>query len=72
MLYWWLLLTLLDVAAALYSLAIEEEDLALLPYAVIYRFFFIIVIDVAKLFAMVEEIARVPMEWGKLSRAGRI
>ncbi len=71
-LYWWLLLTLLDVAAALYSLAIEEEDLALLPYAVIYRFFFITMIDVAKLFATIEELARVPMTWGKLARAGRL
>ena len=71
-LYWWLLMTLLDVAAALYSVAIEEEDLALVPHAVIYRFLFITVIDVAKLFATVEELARVPMTWGKLARAGRI
>ena len=71
-LYWWLLMTLLDVAAALYSVAMEEEDLALVAYAVIYRFFFITVIDVAKLMATVEELARVPMTWGKLSRAGRI
>lgn len=71
-LYWWLLLTLLDVAAALHTVAMEEEDLSLVPYAVLYRFFFIVFIDVAKLFATVEEFANVRMTWGKLERAGRI
>lgn len=70
--YWWALLTMLDVAAALYTVAMEEEDLTLVPYAVIYRFFFITMIDVAKLFAAVEEFANVGMTWGKLERVGRI
>jgi len=70
--YWWVLLTMLDVAAALYTVVMEEEDLALVPYAIVYRFMFIIMIDVAKLFATVEEAANVRMTWGKLARAGRI
>jgi biofilm PGA synthesis N-glycosyltransferase PgaC len=70
--YWWLLLTLLDVAAALHTIGMEEEDLGLVPYAILYRFFFITVVDVAKLFAAVEEFANVRMTWGKLERAGRI
>jgi cellulose synthase/poly-beta-1,6-N-acetylglucosamine synthase-like glycosyltransferase len=70
--YWWGLLTLLDVAAALYTVSMEEEDLRLVPYAIIYRFFFITLIDVAKLFATIEEFANVQMSWGKLERAGRI
>jgi hypothetical protein len=70
--YWWMLLTMLDVAAALYTVVMEEEDLALVPYAVIYRFLFITMIDVAKLFATIEEAANVRMTWGKLARAGRI
>lgn len=70
--YWWVLLTMLDLAAALYTVVMEEEDLALVPYAVIYRFLFIIMIDVAKLFATIEEAANVRMTWGKLERAGRI
>src|SRR5215475_4667911 len=49
--YWWVLLTMLDVAAALYAVGIEGEDLRLVPYAVLYRFFFITMIDVAKLLA---------------------
>ncbi|HKW46666.1 MAG TPA: glycosyltransferase [Gemmatimonadaceae bacterium] len=71
-LYWWALLTMLDVAAALYAVGMEGEDLRLIPYAVAYRFFFITMIDVAKLFATVEEVARVRMTWGKLERAGRL
>jgi hypothetical protein len=70
--YWWVLLTLLDVAAALHTVAMEEEDLWLVPYAILYRFFFILLIDVAKLFATLEEFMSVPMTWGKLERAGRI
>ena len=70
--YWWMLLTMLDVAAALYTVVMEEEDLSLVPYAVIYRFLFITMIDVAKLFATIEEAANVRMTWGKLARAGRI
>ncbi len=68
---WWLLLTLLDVAAALHTVAIEEEDLSLVPLAVIYRFFFILFIDVTKLFATVEEAFKFEMSWGKLERVGR-
>lgn len=71
-LYWWMLLTVLDVAAALYTVAMEEEDLSLVPYAVLYRLFFIVTIDVAKMFATVEEVLKVRMTWGKLERAGRL
>jgi biofilm PGA synthesis N-glycosyltransferase PgaC len=70
--YWWVLVTMLDVAAALYAVGIEGEDLRLVPYAVPYRFFFITMIDVAKLLATAEEALRVRMTWGKLERAGRI
>ena len=70
--YWWILLTLLDVAAALHTVAMEEEQLSLVPYAVVYRFFFVVLIDVAKLFATMEEAFNVKMTWGKLERAGRI
>lgn len=69
---WWVLLTMLDAAAALYTVAMEEEDLRLVPYAFIYRILFITMIDVAKLFASIEEAANVRMTWGKLARAGRI
>ena len=69
LLYWWVLLTLLDVVAALVTVSMEEESLLLVPYAIIYRFFFILFLDVAKSFASIEELFRVRMDWGKLKRA---
>jgi cellulose synthase/poly-beta-1,6-N-acetylglucosamine synthase-like glycosyltransferase len=69
---WWAQLTVLDLAAALYCVAVEEERLRLVPYAILYRAFFALTIDVAKLFATFEEILRLRMDWGKLERIGRI
>lgn len=69
---WWLLLTVLDVAAALHTVAMEGEDLGLVPLAVAYRFFFILLIDVSKIFATAEEFLNIEMTWGKLERMGRI
>jgi poly-beta-1,6-N-acetyl-D-glucosamine synthase len=69
---WWLLLTLLDLAAALHTVALEEEELYLVPFAIIYRFFFILIIDVAKLASTLEEALNLEMSWGKLERLGRI
>jgi hypothetical protein len=69
---WWAQLTVLDLAAALYCVAVEEERLRLVPYAIFYRAFFALTIDVAKLFATLEEVLRLRMDWGKLERIGRI
>jgi poly-beta-1,6 N-acetyl-D-glucosamine synthase len=72
LLLWWVLLALLDLTAALYCVLIEGERLTLVPYAVPYRVFFALTIDVFKLGATVEELLSIPMEWGKLQRVGRI
>ncbi len=69
---WWAQLTVLDLAAALYCVAVEEESMRLVPYAIYYRAFFALTIDVAKLFATFEELFRLRMDWGKLERIGRI
>jgi poly-beta-1,6-N-acetyl-D-glucosamine synthase len=69
---WWLLITLLEVAVALLAVSLEEEDLALVPLAVLYRFFFIFVVDVAKLLASLEEFLKLEMSWGKLPRTGSV
>jgi poly-beta-1,6 N-acetyl-D-glucosamine synthase len=69
---WWAQLTVLDLAAALYCVVVEEEGLSLVPYAVLYRVFFALTIDTAKLFATVEELFQLRMDWGKLERIGRI
>ena len=72
LLAWWILLTILDVAAALHTVVMEGEDLALVPLAVFYRLVFVLFIDITKLFATVEEFMDVQMSWGKLERLGRI
>ncbi len=69
---WWGQLTVLDLAAALYCVVLEEESMTLVPYAALYRAFFALVIDVAKLFATLEELFHLRMDWGKLERIGRI
>jgi len=69
---WFAQLTVLDLAAALYCVAVEEERIALVPYAIFYRAFFALTIDVAKLLATIEELLNLRMEWGKLDRIGRI
>ncbi len=67
-LYWLMLLTLLDLVAALVTVSMEEEDLMLVPMALIYRFVFILFLDVVKTFATLEELFRLDMGWGKLRR----
>jgi len=68
-LYWMVLLTLLDLVAALVTVSMEEESLGLVPMAFIYRFVFILFLDVVKMFATIEELLRLDMGWGKLERA---
>ena len=69
---WFAQLTVLDMAAALYCVVVEEESLKLVPYAICYRAFFALTVDVAKLFASIEELMAVQMDWGKLDRSGKI
>jgi poly-beta-1,6-N-acetyl-D-glucosamine synthase len=66
--YWMVLLTLLDLVAALVTISMEEESLSLVPMALIYRFGFILFLDVVKTFATMEELFRLGMDWGKLQR----
>lgn len=72
LLAWWILLTLLDVAAALHTLVMEGEELSLVLLAVFYRFVFVLLVDITKLFATAEEFMNVQMTWGKLERLGRL
>jgi poly-beta-1,6 N-acetyl-D-glucosamine synthase len=69
---WWLLLTLLDLLVAVHAILMEKEDLGLAIYSVFYRFFYILLIDVCKVFATLEELIGLDMSWGKLARKGRI
>lgn len=72
LLFWWLQLTLLDIVSALYCIFLEDEDLTLLLYVVLFRLFYMVVVDFSKLFAVVEEFLGVGMTWGKIKRVGRL
>lgn len=69
--FWWGQLTVLDVVAAMFCIGMEDEDMRLTPYAILYRIYFVVVTDVCKVIATVEELLQVRMTWGKLQRTGR-
>jgi cellulose synthase/poly-beta-1,6-N-acetylglucosamine synthase-like glycosyltransferase len=71
LLWWWLLLTTMDFVLALVTVAMEEEDLRMVPLALIYRFFYLLWLDVSKVFAALEEAGGFEMGWGKLRRTDR-
>lgn len=70
--FWWIMFTVLDIAGAIYCLLITKEELSLASYSLIYRLSFITVINIAKIFATIEEWFNIKMGWGKLERKGRI
>jgi len=70
--FWWILFTVLDVAGAVYCLLITKEKLSLALYSTIYRLAFIMIINIAKIFATLEEWFAIEMSWGTLERKGRI
>jgi biofilm PGA synthesis N-glycosyltransferase PgaC len=70
--FWWLQLTILDLVAAVYCVIIEEESPSLIIYAVMFRLFYITIIDVSKVFATIEEWRGHTMTWGKLEREGKL
>lgn len=72
LLFWWIMFTVLDIAGAIYCLLLTREKLSLATYSIIYRLAFIMVINIAKIFATIEEWFNIEMGWGKLQRKGRI
>jgi len=67
---WWVGIAVLDLMASVYCIAAEKEEFRLVPYAIIYRILFILLIDVTKAMATIEEFLGVRMTWGKLERTG--
>lgn len=67
---WWVGIAVLDLMSAVFCIAAEKEEFRLVPYAIIYRLFFILLIDVTKAAATIEEFLGVKMTWGKLERTG--
>lgn len=70
--FWWAGLALLDLVTALYCVAVEKEEFRLVGYAIIYRMFFILIIDVCKAMSTIEEFLGIKMTWGKLERVGAL
>lgn len=68
--FWWAGLALLDLISALYCIASEKEEFRLVPYALIYRMVFILIVDICKAMSTVEEFLGIRMTWGKLERVG--
>lgn len=68
--FWWAGLALLDMVTALYCIAVEKEEFRLIPYAIVYRMFFILTIDICKAMSTIEEFLGFEMTWGKLERIG--
>ncbi|NWF50727.1 MAG: glycosyltransferase family 2 protein [Ignavibacteriaceae bacterium] len=68
--FWWAGLALLDLTTALYCIAVEKEEFRLVVYAIIYRMFFILLIDICKAMSTIEEFLGIRMTWGKLERLG--
>jgi len=70
--FWWAGLALLDMVTALYCIAVEKEEVRLIGYAIIYRMFFILVIDICKFISTIEQFLGIKMSWGKLERVGAV
>lgn len=68
--FWWVGIMLLDMMAAIYCIAAEREEFRLVPYSIFYRLIFILLIDITKAMATVEEFLGISMTWGKLERTG--
>lgn len=66
--FWWAGLAILDLVTALYCVAVEKEEFRLVWYAIIYRMFFILIIDICKAMSTIEEFLGIRMTWGKLER----
>ena len=71
-LFWWGQLTVLDIVVAMFCLSMERESMKLVPYSILYRIYFVVLTDVCKVIASIEELLQVQMSWGKLERTGRM
>jgi poly-beta-1,6-N-acetyl-D-glucosamine synthase len=70
--YWWLQILVLDMAASAFCVAIERERLALLWWTVPYRLVYQTVMDVTRVLSTIEQFMGVEMGWGTLKRLKRI
>jgi poly-beta-1,6-N-acetyl-D-glucosamine synthase len=72
MVCWWLQLIVLESAVAAFCVVVEDDEPWLIALGPVFRVGYLVVLDVARLLASVEEFARVAMTWDKVSRMGRL
>ena len=70
LIYWWLQLILLECAVAAFCIAVEDEHPLLVLLTPMFRVFYMLVLDVARVLATLEEFKGVAMGWDKLTRLG--
>ena len=69
---WWSQLAVLEMAVAIHAIAMDREDLKLIPYAVYHTILFVLIINVSKTLSTLEELFGLKMTWGKLDRIGKL
>ena len=62
----------LSVVAALFCVAMQQEDRRLTVYSFFYPVFWVTLTDFTKFFAALDEVFGVQMSWRKVERLGRI
>lgn len=70
--YWWLQLLVLECAVVAFCLAVEDEHPALVLLTPVFRAFYMVALDMARLLATLEEFKGVAMGWDKVARLGRL
>ena len=70
--YWWLQLLVLECAVVAFCVAVEDEHPAFILLTPVFRAFYMVALDVARLLATLEDFKGVAMGWDKVARLGRI
>ncbi len=69
--HWWIQLIVLECAVVAFCVAVERESPWLVALTPVFRGFYMLVLDVARLLATLEEYKGVAMGWDKIARLGR-
>ncbi len=69
--YWWLQLLVLECAVVAFCVAVEDEHPAFILLTPVFRAFYMVALDMARLLATLEEFKGVAMGWDKVARLGR-
>lgn len=71
LIFWLAVLTILDMSEALQSVSLDDEDVLLVPLAIVYRVFFAPIVDVVKAAATLDDLLGLRRDWNQGERPGR-